>query len=302
NGGTCYEIDIAKTILLHDESQIDYYKRIIANMVGRVLRNHKIVKRDRATKQYQLTGYENLTLDQKNHLMELCQTRLDKYVDARGKKIFEHRKKSEGYISGSIRYEVLKRAKYRCELCGISAEIKALEVDHIIPRNKGGSDEINNFQALCYSCNAMKRDRDNTDFRNMRNLYDERDGDCLFCSIDKSRIIDENELMYVMRDGYPVTDLHTLLIPKRHVTTFFELGQAEINAFNQLLKVANQDIEQEDDSVLGFNIGMNNGEVAGQTIFHCHIHLIPRRKGDVENPRGGIRHVIPGKGDYNNGK
>lgn len=82
---------------------------------------------------------------------------------------------SEGYISGTIRYEVLKRAKFRCELCGVSAEIKALEVDHIVPRNKGGSDDPSNFQALCYSCNAMKRDRDDTDFRKVVESYQHRE-------------------------------------------------------------------------------------------------------------------------------
>jgi len=298
NGGRCYEEDIAKEILLHDQSQIDYYKNITNNMVGRVLKNHRLVTRDKATKQYKLAGYESLTKDQRNELLQLCQSKLEDYIEARGKAIFEHRRKSEGYVSGTIRYEVLKRAKYRCELCGVSASEKALEVDHIIPRNHGGTDDINNFQALCYSCNAMKRDRDDTDFRGWRTLYDQRVPNCLFCEIDKSRIISDNELMYIIRDGFPVTEFHSLIIPKRHVPTFFELSQPEINAFTQLLNEEKSKIEQRDSTVVGFNIGMNNGEVAGQTIFHCHIHLIPRRTGDVENPRGGVRHIIPGKGYY----
>ena len=95
-----------------------------------------------------------------------------------------------------------------------------------------------------------------------------------------------------------MTKLHTLIIPKRHVSSYFELGQAEINAINQLIIAAKAEIEKADDTVTGFNIGINNGESAGQTIFHCHIHLIPRRDGDIEDPRGGIRHVIPGKGFY----
>jgi diadenosine tetraphosphate (Ap4A) HIT family hydrolase len=101
-----------------------------------------------------------------------------------------------------------------------------------------------------------------------------------------------------MLDGYAVTPLHTLIIPKRHALTYFELGQSEINACNQLLAELKQKIENEDSSVTGFNIGVNNGESAGQTVFHCHIHLIPRRAGDVENTRGGVRNTIPGKGDY----
>lgn len=101
-----------------------------------------------------------------------------------------------------------------------------------------------------------------------------------------------------MRDAYPVTPLHTLIIPKRHVSNYFELGQAEINAINQLLLEVKASIETEDAAVSGFNIGMNNVEDAGQTVFHQHTHLIPRRTGDVENPRGGVRHLIPGKGAY----
>ena len=97
----------------------------------------------------------------------------------RGDNVWEHRRKSSGYISGTLRYEILKRAKFRCELCGISAEQKALEVDHILSRNNGGSDEQSNLQALCYSCNAMKRDRDDTDFRQMNNSYEYREDDCI---------------------------------------------------------------------------------------------------------------------------
>ena len=156
-----------------------------------------------------------------------------------------------------------------------------MEVDHIIPRNKGGSDDISNFQALCYSHNAMKRDRDDTDFREIRESYDHRDHKCLFCTLDKARVIASNELAYTIRDAFPVSEAHSLVIPKRHVATYFELGQAEINACNYLLKEAKERIESDDPKVTGFNIGMNNGESAGQTIFHSHIHLIPRRAGDV---------------------
>ena len=100
----------------------------------------------------------------------------------------------------------------------------------------------------------------------------------------KRGFLDEDDLCYVVRDGFPATDLHTLLIPKRHVETYFDLYQPELNSCNRMIQKFKQQIEKEDDSVKGFNIGMNNGEVAGQTIFHCHVHLIPRREGDVENP------------------
>ena len=121
---------------------------------------------------------------------------------------------------------------------------------------------------------------------------------CPFCDLPKDRILAQNELAFVIRDRYPVTPLHTLVIPKRHVSDLFVLVTSEMKACNDLLLWAKDAIREEDASVVGFNVGVNIGEAAGQTIFHCHIHLIPRRHGDVENPRGGVRHVIPGKGNY----
>jgi len=129
-------------------------------------------------------------------------------------------------------------------------------------------------------------------------LSREKVPNCLFCSIETTRIIAENGLTYAIRDGFPVTEGHTLVIPKRHVDDYFGLLQEEVLACNELLQSIRQDIQSSDKSVMGFNIGMNAGEVAGQTIFHCHIHLIPRRQGDVDSPRGGVRHLIPGKGSY----
>jgi ATP adenylyltransferase len=111
-------------------------------------------------------------------------------------------------------------------------------------------------------------------------------------------VVDENELAYAVGDAFPVTPLHMLVIPKRHVQGYFELGQSELNACHRLLEQEKETIKHQDASVEGFNVGINDGEVAGQTVFHCHIHLMPRRRGDVEEPMGGVRNVFPGKGTY----
>jgi len=121
---------------------------------------------------------------------------------------------------------------------------------------------------------------------------------CLFCDISQERVISENSIAYAIRDGFPVTEGHTLIIPKDHVDEYFGLSIEELLGCDNLLKSVRRDLLLVDDSIKGFNIGMNSGTVAGQTVFHCHIHLIPRREGDVENPRGGVRHLIPGKGYY----
>ena len=121
---------------------------------------------------------------------------------------------------------------------------------------------------------------------------------CLFCVINKKEIVDENELAYASFDSYPVSKQHCLIVPKRHIKDFFKLTEDEIIACNKLIKNIKNKIENNDKSVKGFNIGINSGKVAGQSIMHCHIHLIPRREGDVENPQGGIRGVIPSKQHY----
>ena len=121
---------------------------------------------------------------------------------------------------------------------------------------------------------------------------------CIFCELPTDRFIDETELSCVFRDAFPVTDLHTLIIPRRHVSDYFDLTVAEREDIQDLLLKHKKLIEQEDQSVSGFNVGNNIGLSAGQTVFHVHTHLIPRRDGDVESPRGGVRGVIPGKQAY----
>ncbi len=196
---------------------------------------------------------------------------------------------------------VFERAGTRCEACGVSIDEMTLEVDHIEPKSLGGKDEIDNYQALCYVCNSSKRNTSSTDFHKLSRLYDERQGGCLFCDVqvsDTQRMVSENALAYATRDAFPVTAHHTLIIPKRHVIDYFGLKQPEINAINRLLTDQKELLQKLDSTIEGFNVGMNCGEVAGQSVFHCHVHLIPRRKGDTPSPRGGVRHVIPAKGNY----
>ncbi len=303
NGQASVE-QIAQAILNRDPTQIDYYSEIVKNMVGRVLTKNRGIT-DKEGNQYKLKDANELNGEQVLELINLLEDKIREYEAKREDAHWEHRKRSREAISGSIRYEVLKRASFRCELCGISAQDKNLEVDHITPKSLGGADEITNYQALCYTCNAQKNNRDDTDFRGLNARYEHRQEGCLFCDVqasDRKRIIAENSLAYAIRDGFPVTEFHTLFIPKRHAKDYFDLTQAEINAINQLINEQKSTLDKADKSIDGYNIGMNCGETAGQTVFHCHVHLIPRRKGDVENPRGGIRHLIAGKGYYSENK
>lgn len=300
NDGKQTVTEIAKAFVRRDPTQVEYYSNVVKNMVGKVLtKNRGITYKQGET--YHLSDFGDLNEAECEELVQLCQRRLEEYEAKRGEAMWEHRKRGHRPISGSIRYEVLKRASFRCELCGITAEEKSLEVDHIHPKSLGGKDDLSNYQALCYSCNAAKRNTDSTDFRDLKTQYEHREGNCLFCELQaksRERIVEENALAYVIRDGFPVTEYHSLIISKRHVRDYFDLTQAEVNAINRLIKNQKQVIGDLDSTIDGYNIGMNCGESAGQTVLHCHVHLIPRRVGDVANPRGGIRHLIPGKGNY----
>ena len=138
----------------------------------------------------------------------------------------------------------------------------------------------------------------NTDFRNVLDSYNDREANCIFCELSASRIIAENELCIAIKDAFLVTEHHTLVIPKQHVADYFDLHQPERNAIEAMLHQQRQLIPEQDETVTGFNVGINAGASAGQTVFHVHVHLIPRRDGDVADPRGGVRGVIPSQQRY----
>jgi diadenosine tetraphosphate (Ap4A) HIT family hydrolase len=119
---------------------------------------------------------------------------------------------------------------------------------------------------------------------------------CLFCK-DPRGVSLQNELAYSARDSYAVSPGHTLVIPRRHVASFFDLTPEEIQACMELMAEERKRLDDEFKPD-GYNVGVNVGPAAGQSILHAHIHVIPRYKGDVENPQGGVRHVIPKKAYY----
>jgi ATP adenylyltransferase len=138
----------------------------------------------------------------------------------------------------------------------------------------------------------------------MSKIEKESRSGCPFCEeCVELRIIAREGTVIAIRDKFPVTYLHTLVLPRRHVSDFFDLTPEEKADADRLLLSLKDGIIKEDPSVTGFNVGVNCGATAGQTIMHAHIHLIPRRHGDILNPRGGVRGVIPAKMDYreNNG-
>lgn len=121
--------------------------------------------------------------------------------------------------------------------------------------------------------------------------------DCPFCTLPKQRILLASDLGLVVRDAFPISPGHTLIIPTRHIGSFFDLSSYEREDLMSLLAAAKANVETEFKPD-GYNIGINDGPAAGQTVPHLHIHLIPRYKGDLPDPRGGVRWIIPDKADY----
>ena len=118
-----------------------------------------------------------------------------------------------------------------------------------------------------------------------------------FLSRPQSEWIASNDLAFAILDGYPVDPGHVLVIPKRLVSTWWEASREEQVAILDLLDLVKRQLDERHRPD-GYNIGVNAGEAAGQTVFHLHVHLIPRYRGDMEDPRGGVRHVIPSRGNY----
>ena len=122
---------------------------------------------------------------------------------------------------------------------------------------------------------------------------------CIFCIKSNCEIVEEKKFFFIIRDkAYPVTKHHTLIISNRHIDDYFKLTSEELNELNQILKEQKEKLKLLDSTISGYNVGVNIGKDAGQSIMHCHIHLIPRRKGDVDDPKGGVRGVIPSKQKY----
>ena len=121
---------------------------------------------------------------------------------------------------------------------------------------------------------------------------------CQFCTISQDRVISDNNDFFVIKDGYPVTEQHSLIITKQHELLLSDMSEDQLLNMHRAIKAVKNQILESDSSVTGFNIGINEGEDAGQTVMHFHCHVIPRRKGDMQNPRGGVRGVIPEKQKY----
>lgn len=268
NSGRAKAEEIAIDLVQNDLSQVEYYTERVNAMVGKVLRKNQIVFKEK--NEYELIGFSDLKERDIEELIQLCKTKIEDYKLKRGMLIWDHRRKNRSPIDGSIRYQVLNRANNVCELCGIPSDVRALEVDHIVPKNWKGIDDLINYQALCYKCNSNKRDTDDTDFRNRAVLFDVRAsyGECTFCDVSLDDILVQNNLALAKK----VEDKY-FISPKRHISDYFELKSAEVNAIHELIKSIKKICSAESNNISGFDIIIRQLDCS--TNEHTFIKMMP---------------------------
>ncbi len=281
--------DIAKELTTLDEEAVEDYVQKLKVHPKTVLKKHGIAE-------IQKDAYELLMDlgDSKENLLKICDQKIALFMEQRG---IEPGRPS-GW--GAKRVKLLKEHPY-CTLCGSrpgkEREVE-LDIDHIVPASKGGTDEESNLQVLCAQCNRAKGNHLVISSVEVHASHLNKSPNCIFCNLPKERIKFEDDYILVIEDGFPVSPGHTLIIPVRHIATAIELNDIEALLIIKKSKEFCESLSKEDPSIKGFNLGFNVGRVSGQTIDHCHFHIIPRRVGDVEDPTGGIRNVIFGKGRY----
>ena len=276
SGNSATAENIARGFLNEDKAQLEYYVQIAKRWPLQTLRKHKVVDYTRNGSTFTLL-LDNITKEQRERLVEICDSRYQEYVDKMRRLPWFDRRGFREHIPGQTRFDVLAKSKGVCVACGVSSLERALEIDHIVPVSMGGTNELSNFQALCYKCNAQKKNRDDTDFVMVLNRLKYRNPKCPFC-ISRDPVFD-NRMAFALRNAKPVAHLHSLVLPRRHTGNFFDLIPAEKSLCLTLIDSVKSDIQERDSTVTGFTVRFETGQMAGSMAEHCQIHVIPNRRG-----------------------
>jgi len=280
-------------------------------MVGKVLTDNGITRCERGT--YALVGGEELSDGERDQLLELCRQRLDAFRQQPGgggvcpPQPPPHPDQRLGEVPGAHQDQrplrVLRGTRAPASSGGgPHRSVGEAFREAVEPRRFRRPLQpavpllpLQRRQARC----CLPTQEGATVFRGLQASYARREADCVFCALEGSgRVLLENELALCIANAYPVTPGHSLVIPRRHGADGLALHQPESNAAVELLKERREQLFAQDATISGWNVGLNSGEAAGQTVFHAHWHLIPRREDDCEEPRGGVRGVIAGKQGY----
>jgi 5-methylcytosine-specific restriction endonuclease McrA len=223
-GGVASKRQIAAAFSASDLSQLEYYEQVLGRYPGPVLRRRGIVELDRGV--YRLaTDLQRMDEWQRATLIALCDARIADFVSRRQAAIWAHRSGNADPLPGTLRWQVISRARGRCEACGISSELRALEVDHIVPRSQGGSNDPSNLQALCSLCNVQKLDRDQTDYHAAHAEMRRRHEGCSVCDAFAA----DGEALAVVVD----LPMGRVVAPRRHGVGWLDLWQPEVNALRR---------------------------------------------------------------------
>lgn len=300
NGGRGSVKQIAHALMpKYDCEGVEYYiGRAEANPLDKLIKHKMIEKKQNKT--YSLIDHSTMSEGEIEELAQLCCIVIKNYIDSNGFKIWEKTGKRDKRVDSNIpeftRNTALHHAGGRCAECGVDAGENELRICYIAGAEAGNS--LNNLQALCPLCYYGKDRLSERGLHEVPIVYAVREYGCNFCTVPHTDITGENDLAIAFRDSYPVTKHHTLIVPKRHVPDYFNLKKTEHDQVHELLQQQHAELRRMDNSITGFNVGINAGKSAGQSVFHCHIHLIPRRDDDTPNPHGGVRGVIPGRQAY----
>ena len=260
--------DIARQFIDWDDSLLEYYKDRVKTWPKIILKKHKIINYE---KNVFTLLVDEITSEQRKRLIELCDLRtnefVDKYPNRLGAKI------NRTPVTGGIRYDVIARAKGLCQACGVSSNTRPIDVDHIIPTSRGGTNELDNLQALCYKCNREKNNRDKTNFVLWSKKLKDRDDLCKIC---KSKHIKANNLAAAIRPTHQEIHLQSIVIPKRHVGTFFDLIPAEKNMCIDMIDWVKTNISEMDKTVNGFDVSFAS-KIIPSKHQHCGIVISPQR-------------------------
>jgi diadenosine tetraphosphate (Ap4A) HIT family hydrolase len=292
NNGEASLQEIAEFIAPLDEEIVNYYIDKLKDQPKKVLKNHGIAEIKPRSKFFSSIGCLNFSEAERIELIKLCDFKIREWLAKNSSVEAEYRG------LGRMRHHLLADHRY-CAMCGLTPEDKVkLDIDHIIPRSMGGGNELSNLQVLCHRCNRGKGNSLIISAAEARKKVRDVHHDCVFCTLPDERVVFNTSKFKIIKDAYPVTEGHTLIIPHRHVESPMALTVDEFKEIHGAIAIAKAHLHSSHENIKGFNLGFNDGETAGQTVMHAHFHVIPRRKGDVAEPRGGIRGVIPGKQKY----
>ena len=259
---------IAKEFIDWDDSLLQYYKGCVMRWPKITLEKHNIVEYNKGTFMLLLDG---ITPKQRERLIELCDNKTNEYVDK-----YENRlgvKSNRNSISGTVKYDIFAKFKGVCVACGINSQRRLMDIDHIIPVNMGGNNDISNLQLLCYKCNREKRDRDKTNFVQWHKRLKYRDSKCSLCKMNP---VKTNAMTSAVRMKSSESKLDSVIFPRRHVGTFFDLIPAEKNHCMSLVEKVKMDIMERDRDIGSFSVNFDS-IMSPKKHMHYHINVIPHK-------------------------